>query len=194
MTVPPAARGLAVAAPFVLAAGLALLFDVVREIPVDPGCGSFPSPAEEHAADVYANGAIPLHVLVIAWTVGAIVLLSYDPERPRGFGRPTLIGFGLLVLGVVGAVALSGERAVVVLLAPLALIVIGFVIVAGTFTAPGTAIVAALALGATSVWIYRGVVDRDATYGPRAALWVLAVLTGAHLLLVLLQGESSYFC
>lgn len=74
------------------------------------------------------------------------------------------------------------------------MLVVGLAIVAQPLGAAATAILAALALLAAGVWIHRRVVDRDVTRGSRAALWALALLTGAHLLLVQTQGEAPFFC
>jgi cellobiose-specific phosphotransferase system component IIC len=192
MTLSPTVRGLIAAVPFVLAAALAVMFDVVREIPVGLSCDDETPAGYDAAVAAYRHGAIALHLAVIAVTLAAIALLSRGHDGPLGFSRQTVRVTAVLTLLVV-ALEVTGERALS-LLAPLFVIVIGLVIVAQPLGAQATAVIAALALLAASVWIYRGVVDRDVTRGPRAALWALALLTGAHLVLVQMQGEAPFLC
>lgn len=192
MTLSPTARGLIAAVPFVLAAALAVMFDVVREIPVGLTCNDETPAGYDAAVAAYRHGAIALHLAVLAVTLAAIVLLSRGHDGPLGFSRATVTVIAMLTLLFV-ALGLAGDR-VFALLLPLLVLVVGLAIVAQPLGAAATAILAALALLATSVWIYRGVVDRDVTRGPRAALWALALLIGAHLVLVQTQGEAPFFC
>jgi len=183
------ARRLVVVAPFILAAGLALLYDVMRDIPAGYGCGGEP-PGQDAAVAAYRSGAVPLHLLAIAWALGAVVLLSVAGKR--AIGKPTAAALGLVVI-VVSVALLGNDVASGLVLVPLLLVVIGFTALAGPLGAAATGAVAAVLLLGAGVGSARAV-DAARTVAPRAALWALALLAGAHLLLVEHQGSGAFVC
>ena len=136
----PRSRVLVAVLPFVLAAGLVLLFDVMREIPPDYSSrgGSI---SDDHDAVIaaYHNGALPLHLLTVVATLGALALLSAGRGRgPLGIGWPTLIALAVMVIMALLVLAQIPIAALIVFL-PLVLVVIGFAVVAGAFGAQVTA-------------------------------------------------------
>lgn len=190
----PLLRGLIAALPFVLAAGLALLFDAVREIPIALACNESEPPGYDALVTAYQSGAVPLHFGVIACALGAIALLSVGPETgPLGIRPSTLAALVFAAFTVL--VIVTGGSEARHLLVPLYAIAIGLAELAAPFGPQRTAILAMLLLllllGATFVFA-RVVAGRPA--GPRVALWILVLLTGGHLLLVDLQGEAPFFC
>ena len=175
--------------PFVLAAVAVLLFDVVREIPASYGCGEDDPPGHDAAIAAYRSGAMVFHLLTVAAALGALALLSADRGRgPLGIGCPTLIA--VAVMALVALLALFPGDAAAYVLLPLIVVVVGFVVVAGPFGAQATAALAALLLLGAAAWARRAV-GRGRTLAVRAALWVLVVLTGAHLLLVYIFCAAS---
>lgn len=186
---------LAAILPFVLAAGLVLLYDVVREIPASYGCGEDDPPGHDAVIAAYRSGAMVLHLLTISVTLGALALLSAGRGRgrgPLGIGWPTLIAVAAMVLIVLQTLLPEDNDAAYVLL-PLIVVVIGFVVVAGPFGAQATGALAALLLLGAAAWARRAFA-RDRTLAVRTALWALVVLTGAHLLLVYFQGDAPTLC
>jgi hypothetical protein len=195
MLLPLHVRGLVAAVPFVLAAALAVIFDVVRTIPVGLSCADETPAGYDAAVAAYHAGSIPLHLGVIVVTLAAIALLGGGRDLLLRSGRAvmTFVAMALLVAVVLGLAERPLEllTPVFLLLAGLAF---GLVLLAQPLGPQVTAILAALALLATAVWIRRGVVDHDAVRGPCAALWALATLVSAHLMLVHYQGATPFFC
>lgn len=190
-TLLPRLRPFVVAGPFVLAAALALVFDVLRDIPPSYGCGDAEPAGHDAAVAAYRSGAIALHLIAIASTLGAIAVLSAFGARGRiSIGRLT-IALVLVVVGVSMALVVSGNADW--LGVPLLLVLIGFVWLAEPFGAQATGIAAALLLVAAGRWAHRAS-DAGRSYAACAALWVLALLVGAHLLLVELQGHGAFLC
>lgn len=193
----PALRRLVVAGPFVLCAGLALLFDVVRDIPADYDCGEQPAAGHDAAVAAYASGALALHLVAIAWALGAIVLLSARGGRapgrgPFGIGLPTAAALTALVVATL-LVLLTGGGAAFLVLLPLLLAAFGLAAVAEPFGPAATGLAAAALLLAAGARSGR-VADTGRTVAPRVALWLLALLAGAHLLIVAAQGSGPFFC
>ncbi len=189
----PAARTIVAAVPFALAAALVLLFDVLREIPLDYGCGEDAPAGHDAALAAYRSGATLLHLATVGCALGALTVLSAGRGRgPLGIGWPTLV-VGTLAVAAALLALLAGDDAGGYVLIPLLLVVIGIVIVADGLGARATALVAVLLLSGAAVWARRAV-GAGHTAGVRAALWVLVVLTGAHLLLVYWQGDAPHLC
>jgi hypothetical protein len=191
-SLPPGARVIAAALPFVLAAVAVLLFDVVREIPADYGCGEDEPLGHDAVVAAYRSGALLLHLLTLGAALGALALLSAGRGRgPLGIGWPTLVAAAAMVLAAL--LVLLGTDVALFVLLPLILVVIGIAEVAGPLGPQATgALAAALLLGA-AVWARRAVV-RERTLAVRTALWALVVLTVAHLMLVYFQGDTPTFC
>lgn len=189
----PHLRRVVVVGSFVLAVGLVLLYDVLREIPPGYGCGEGEPAGHDAAVAAYRSGATALHLIVIAWTLGGIALLSAPGGRgPFGIGRPTAAALALVVVATPLAL-LGTDVAGVLVLVPLLLVLLGLVTLAEPLGAQATGIVAALLLLAAGRWA-RKTLDAGRTVAPRAASWALAVLTGAHLLLVSVQGHGAFLC
>jgi hypothetical protein len=189
----PHLRRLVVVGPFVLAVGLVLLFDVLRDIPPSYGCGEDEPAGHDAAVAAYLSGATALHLIAIAWALGGVALLSARGGRgPFGIGRPTAVALALVVVATPLAL-LANDSAGFLVILPLLLVVLGLVSLAEPFGAQSAGIIAAMLLLAVGLWAGRAV-DTGRTGAPRAALWALVVLTGAHLLLVGGQGHGPFFC
>ena len=188
----PRSRVLVAALPFVLAAACVLLFDVVREIPPSYSCGDSDPPGHGDVVAAYHSGALVLHLLTIGAALGALTLLSAGRGRgPLGIGWPTLVAFAAMVVAAVLVAVL--DTAALIVFIPLVLVVIGIAVVAGPFGAQATGVLAVLLLAGAAAWAGRAVA-RGRTLAVRTALWALVVLTGAHLMLVLFQGDVPAFC
>lgn len=181
----PAARAAAVALPFLFGALLPLIYDVVREIPETYNCSV--SEPVGHAAIVsaYEGGANLLHLGVIGCALAALLLLSAG-GGPAGVGWPTLVAAQIAVLSAV--LALYTQTSVVAwVLLPLALFALSLAELAGPLGPQATGALAALLLVGVGVQACRATLGGRMAWA-RAALWVLVVLTGTHLLLVYVQG------
>ncbi len=182
-------RAIAAALPFVLAALLAVLFDVAREIPVGLACNESSPPGYNDLVSSYKSGAVLLHVGVIACTLGAIALISVGPDTgPLGIRPSTLAAFAFVAFFAL-VVALGGRDA----LTPLYLVAIALAELARPLGPQLTAALAVLVLLVAATFVGCRVAA-GRTAGPRATLWGLVLLTSGHLLLVELQGEAPFFC
>jgi hypothetical protein len=194
-------RRILVAVPFVLAALAVLVFDVLREIPLDYGCGESAPSGHEVEVSAYRTGADVLHLAAMGSTLVALAALTDRRGLgPFGLSWKTTFGAGLVVLSALVLAhwdALEGDVADVVPLLGMAglptfLVVVGIVELAGPGGPVATGAVAIVGLAFAAAWASSSVGSR--TLALRVALWVLMILLGAHLALVYFQGDAPHLC
>lgn len=192
----PAARASAAALPFLLAATIPLIFDVLRDIP--PGMCGDPR-ASDAVLSAYRSWATVLHVGVAVLALAAIVVTGDRPGRgPFGLGLPTFtVVLSMAVVAAVFAVFVALRSTSFWLLLPL----LPFIFTAGFLTPLAqplgpdvTGLVVAFLLICIAAAVWAPTVHDGYTAWPRACLWTLLLLIGGHLVLVFTQGTGGIGC
>lgn len=182
---------LLIAPTFAVAVLLAVLFDVIRDIPPSYDCGESAGVDHDERVASYQGGYEVLHGLALLLSLSAVVALSVTRKRRGGAG-----GIGLPTMCVVaglGVAALLFEPARVTVVAVL-LPAIMLVLVAQPLGPQLTGLVAAALLAWAGVRATQAVRIAGSLRTQSALCWVVLVLTAGHALVVSQQGHGPYLC
>ena len=179
---------------FLLAIVLVLLFDVLREIPPDYGCGESPAPNLDERVASYQSGFEVLHaltLLLLAAAVAAVSVARRGRAGGRGVGKPTAAVLAAIGLAALAAVAIPDLGVLVVLLFLLA---VPLLILAGGLGPQLLGLVAVAAIAWLGVWAVRAARRAGALKRVSVVCWSLLGLTAGHVLIVAEQGHGPWLC
>lgn len=182
-------RRLALAALVVaplLAALAVLLFDVIREIPPQYGCGDERPNGQDAALATYRRGSVIFHATTMICAFAGLLLLM--PWR-RIFAHESRLRLAVTVALGIAVLALASALVYVLSI----LVAVGIVSVAHPLGPKATGAIAVLLLAAgTLVVASKAIADRWLV--PGGWLVVLFVLTSGHWLVVTVQGSGPIVC